>query len=117
SYEVCPVKINIPEISIRLRGRVVREQKSALDPEAVAMKTAAMVFTSRRRFEAAQRLGRIGQWPLVLHGGFRTLRGMLGNCTRFRALREVPQQTFRKWWKERAKQKPQNAGPAVPLRS
>jgi L-lactate dehydrogenase complex protein LldF len=116
-YEVCPVKINIPEVLIHLRGRVVREQKSALDPEAVAMKTAAMVFTSRRRFEAAQRLGRIGQWPLVSHGWFRNLPGMLGNWTRVRDLRELPQQTFRQWWKERAKQKPQNAGPAVPLRS
>jgi L-lactate dehydrogenase complex protein LldF len=115
-YEVCPVKINIPEVLIHLRGRVVREQKSALDPEALAMKTAAMIFTSRRRFEAAQRLGRIGQWPLVSHGWFRNLPGMLGNWTRVRDLRELPQQTFRAWWKERAK----NGGPveaSVPLRS
>jgi len=102
-YDVCPVKINIPEVLIHLRGRVVREQKSALDPEALAMKTAAMIFTSRRRFEAAQRLGRIGQWPLVSHGWMRNLPGMLGNWTRVRDLRALPSQTFRQWWKQRAK--------------
>ncbi len=102
-YEVCPVKINIPEVLIHLRGRVVREQKSALNPEALAMKMAAAIFTSRTRFEAAQRLGRIGQWPLVSHGWMRNLPGMLGNWTRVRDLRALPRQTFRQWWKQRAK--------------
>ncbi len=100
-YEVCPVKINIPEVLIHLRGRVVREQKSALDPEALAMKTAAAIFASHRRFEAAQRLGRLGQRPFVSKGWVRGLPGMLGNWTRVRDLRALPPQTFREWWKER----------------
>jgi L-lactate dehydrogenase complex protein LldF len=100
-YEVCPVKINIPEVLIHLRGRVVREQKTALDPEALAMKTAAAIFASRTRFEAAQRLGRIGQWPLTSNGWFRNLPGLLGNWTGVRDLRELPKQTFRDWWKQR----------------
>ncbi len=102
-YEVCPVKINIPEVLIHLRGRVVREQKAALDPEVLAMKTAAAIFTSRARFEAAQRLGRLGQWPLVSQGWMRNLPGMLGNWTRVRDLRALPPQTFREWWKARQK--------------
>lgn len=102
-YEVCPVKINIPEVLIHLRGRVVREQKSALDPEALAMKAAAAIFASRRRFEAAQRMARVSQWPLVSKGWVRSLPGMLGNWTRARDLRALPSQTFREWWKERAK--------------
>ena len=102
-YDVCPVKINIPEVLIHLRGRVVREQKSALDPEALAMKTAAAIFASRARFEAAQRLGRIAQWPFQSNGWMRNLPGMLGNWTRVRDLRALPQQTFREWWKARAK--------------
>jgi L-lactate dehydrogenase complex protein LldF len=102
-YEVCPVKINIPEVLIHLRGRVVREQKSALDPEALAMKTAAIIFGSRTRFEAAQRLGRLAQWPLVSDGWMRPLPGMLGNWTKVRDLRALPSQTFREWWKLRAK--------------
>jgi L-lactate dehydrogenase complex protein LldF len=100
-YEVCPVKINIPEVLIHLRGRVVREQKSTLDPEALAMKAAAVIFSSHRRFEAAQRLGRLGQWPLVSNGWVRGLPGMLGNWTRVRDLRALPPQTFREWWKQR----------------
>ena len=102
-YEVCPVKINIPEVLIHLRGRIVREQKIALDPEVLVMRTAAAIFTSRARFEAAQRLGRMGQWPLVSNGWFRNLPGLLGNWTRVRDLRALPKQTFREWWKERAK--------------
>ena len=107
-YEVCPVKIDIPEVLIHLRGRLVREQKSALDPEALAMKTAAAIFTSRTRFEAAQRLGRIAQWPFVSKGWMRNLPGMLGNWTRVRDLRALPQQTFREWWKARAKAERKN---------
>lgn len=102
-YEVCPVKINIPEILIHLRNRVVREQKSALAPEALLMKTVAAIFTSRSRFEAAQRLGYIGQGPLVKNGWMKPLPGMLGNWTRARDLRALPKQTFRAWWKEREK--------------
>ena len=100
-FEVCPVKINIPEVLIHLRGRVVREQKPALDPESLAMKTIAAVFTSRTRYEAAQRLARIGQWPMERDGWMRNLPGMLGNWTKVRDLRALPQQTFREWWKQR----------------
>ncbi len=95
------MKINIPEVLIHLRGRVVREQQSALDPEALAMKTAAAIFTSSRRFEAAQRLGRLGQRPFVSKGWFRNLPGMLGNWTQVRDLRALPPQTFREWWRQR----------------
>ncbi|HTW46622.1 MAG TPA: LutB/LldF family L-lactate oxidation iron-sulfur protein [Acidobacteriaceae bacterium] len=102
-YEVCPVKINIPEVLIHLRGRVVRERRSALNPEALAMRAAAAAFASRRRFEAAQRLGRIAQGPLTSHGWFRGLPGMLGNWTRARDLRALPKQTFREWWQQRGR--------------
>ena len=60
-YEVCPVKIDIPSILVHLRGRVVREQKSRLTPEALAMKGMAAAFGTRRRYEAAQRLARLGR--------------------------------------------------------
>jgi len=103
-YEVCPVKINIPEVLIHLRGRVVREQQSGASLEAIGMKAMARVFTSRRRFEAAQRLGRIGQWPFVSDGWIRHLPGMLGNWTAVRDLQPMPSQTFRNWWREREKE-------------
>jgi L-lactate dehydrogenase complex protein LldF len=102
-YEVCPVKINIPEVLIHLRGRVVREQKGALDAEKLAMKMAAAIFTSRARYEAAQRLARRAQGPLVRQGWVKSLPGLLGNWTRFRDLQALPPQTFRDWWRSRRK--------------
>ncbi len=100
-YEVCPVKINIPEVLIHLRGRAVRERQSDASEEAVAMKTMAQIFADRRSFEAAQRLGRLGQWPFVRDGWIRRLPGMLGNWTAVRDLQPLPKQTFRSWWRER----------------
>ena len=102
-YEVCPVKINIPEVLIHLRGRVVREQQSGASAEAIGMKAMARVFRSRRSFEAAQRLGRMGQWPFVRDGWIEHLPGILGNWTAVRDLRPLPEQTFRSWWRGREK--------------
>src|SRR4051794_8677782 len=51
-YEVCPVKINIPEVLIHLRGQVVRHKQDqagqAAGPGSLAMRGAARVFASRR---------------------------------------------------------------------
>jgi L-lactate dehydrogenase complex protein LldF len=104
-YEVCPVKINIPEVLIHLRNKVVeRETKGlgALNPEALAMKVMAAIFGSERRFRAAQRLGRWGEWPLVNREGWITwLPGYAGGWTQVRDLREMPKETFREWWERR----------------
>src|SRR6201991_590260 len=82
-YEVCPVKINIPEVLIHLRGEVVRQKQDRggmhlPDPEGVAMKFLARTFTSRGRYERAQKLGRFGQ-KLMMHDGYIDhLPGQLG---------------------------------------
>ena len=60
-YEVCPVKINIPEILIHLRRRIVEEQGSYL--ERLAMKGAALAFADPRWFSRAQTIGRFLQRP------------------------------------------------------
>lgn len=104
-YEVCPVKINIPEVLIHLRNKVV-EEKSLLDPEALALKMAASIFRSERRFRAAQRLGRVAELPLVRKDGqgekwISWLPGLLGGWTQVRDLQSIPKQSFREWWDER----------------
>lgn len=104
-YEVCPVKINIPEVLIHLRNKVV-EQKGPLNPEAMAMKAAGVIFRSERRFRAAQRLGRIAETPLVRKDGsgegwIGWLPGLLGGWTQVRDLKEMPKETFREWWEKR----------------
>jgi L-lactate dehydrogenase complex protein LldF len=104
-YEVCPVKINIPEVLIHLRNKVVK-QNGAVNVEAVAMKAMGMIFKSERRFRAAQRLGRMAEAPLVRKDGqgvgwIGWLPGLLGGWTQARDLREMPKETFRDWWEKR----------------
>ncbi|WP_158910467.1 LutB/LldF family L-lactate oxidation iron-sulfur protein [Granulicella sp. L56] len=109
-YEVCPVKINIPEVLIHLRNKVVKQNTAGIaglfDVEAGAMKAMAMIFKSERRFRAAQRLGRIAETPLVRKDGrgvgwIGWLPGMLGGWTQVRDLQEMPEETFRDWWEKR----------------
>jgi L-lactate dehydrogenase complex protein LldF len=106
-YEVCPVKINIPETLVHLRGRVVAEDqrtlKGRLSEQGLAMKAMAVVFANERRYEAAQKLGRVGQRIFEHKGWLKGLPGMAGEWTRFRDLRALPGQSFREWWAEREK--------------
>jgi L-lactate dehydrogenase complex protein LldF len=105
-YEVCPVKINIPEVLVHLRGAIVRQKQDSglrgkLDPEVVGMRLLAQVFANPTRYERAQRLARIGQWPLVRRGVITALPGPLAGWTAMRDLFPVPKQTFREWWRSR----------------
>jgi L-lactate dehydrogenase complex protein LldF len=101
-YEVCPVKINIPEVLIHLRGRVVQDQPRLLRTfglEAVAMRAMQWIFLSKTRLRFAQRFGTIAQRPFVGRSGWiERLPGMLGGWTRTRDLRPIPQQSFRDWY-------------------
>jgi L-lactate dehydrogenase complex protein LldF len=99
-YEVCPVKINIPEVLIHLRHKVV--EQAGVTPESIALKLMAMIFRSAPRFHAAQRLGRMGEAPLVNKEGWVTwLPGLLGGWTQVRDLHSMPKQTFREWFETR----------------
>ncbi|HTV09957.1 MAG TPA: lactate utilization protein B [Candidatus Aquilonibacter sp.] len=108
-YEVCPVRINIPEVLIHLRHRVVEQETKGLGvlrAEALAMKSASRIFLSESRFRAAQRLARAAEGPLTRRdtSGARWIHwlpGMLGGWTQSRDLRALPQQTFREWWEQR----------------
>jgi L-lactate dehydrogenase complex protein LldF len=98
-YEVCPVKIDIPEVLVHLRGRVVSETPQPR-AERLAMRLLAWVFRSQRRFALAQRLGRLGGRPFVRDGRIASLPA-LGQWTRTRDLPPVAKQTFRDWWASR----------------
>jgi len=98
-YEVCPVKIDIPSILVHLRGLAVAA--SARRSERAAFGLLAWVFGSARRLEAAQRLGRVLQRPLVRDGRIRRLPGPLVGWTRSRDLRPAAARSFREWWRQR----------------
>jgi L-lactate dehydrogenase complex protein LldF len=101
-YDACPVKINIPEVLIQLRGKVVAAG-NAPTSEKIAMKTASFALASSHRLAAAQKLVRIAQWPLVHGGTISKLPGFLAGWFETRNMRAVPAESFREWWKTRRK--------------
>lgn len=109
-YEVCPVKINIPEVLIDLRAQVTDQERSTehrfFDPMYLGMRVANGIFKSARRFQAAQRMARIGLKPFTGKDGWiHSLPGMGGRWTMTRDLRGIPQQSFREWWASRGKER------------
>lgn len=107
-YDVCPVKINIPEVLLHLRGRVVQQHqdqagiRAKIDPENLAMQAMLRIFSDPFRFEQAQRLGRLGQWPLMHNGTIGYLPGPLAGWAAMRDMPAIPKQTFREWWRSRS---------------
>lgn len=106
-YEVCPVKIDIPEVLVHLRGKIVDQKKrkggikGMADQEHVGMKFMGSVFRSRSRYERAQRWARTGQKLFVRDGTISKLPGELSGWTAMRDLKPIPDQTFREWWRDR----------------
>jgi L-lactate dehydrogenase complex protein LldF len=106
-YEVCPVKIDIPSVLVHLRHQQVAHATGArplmrpVSAESAAMRALARVFASRRSYEAAQRAGRLAQWPLVREGKISRLPGPLSGWSAMRDLEPIPKQSFRDWWRTR----------------
>jgi L-lactate dehydrogenase complex protein LldF len=92
-FEACPVRIDIPRVLVHLRERVVREAKSSLSGEALAMRAVGAAFATRERYERAQRLARLGRGPLA--------GALLPAWTAMRDLPEPPKETFREWFRAR----------------
>jgi L-lactate dehydrogenase complex protein LldF len=67
----------------------------------MTMQLMASIFDDPQRYEQAQALGRLGQWPLVHGGSISWLPGKLSGWTAMRDLRPLPAQTFRQWWRSR----------------
>lgn len=110
-FEACPVRIDIPEVLVHLRSRVVDAHRGGPPkPEAVAMKTASWVLSDARRLGAAERglgvanraLTRFGR--RLLPGGRRALSRLPwpGSLwTTSRDLPAPPPESFRSWWRKR----------------
>ena len=95
-FDVCPVRIDIPEVLIHLRGKV----DHPLD-ERAAMRAAAWAMADPKRFALAIRLARLGQGPLVHEGKIRWLPGALGGWTAVRDAPPIARRSFRDLWRER----------------
>jgi L-lactate dehydrogenase complex protein LldF len=101
-YDVCPVKINIPEILVHLRAKhteTYAAEHRVPSAEASAMSVAAWVMSNPKRWTYALRSGRLGR---ILG----RKRGVIGEVplplakqwTDARDFARPPKQTFRDWW-------------------
>jgi L-lactate dehydrogenase complex protein LldF len=99
-YEVCPVKINIPEILIHLRQRIVERGEAPLG-ERIAMKAAGFALADAGRLAAVQKLARAAQWPFERDGHLEHLPPPLNAWTKTRDLPATARQSFREWWASR----------------
>jgi L-lactate dehydrogenase complex protein LldF len=101
-YDVCPVKINIPEVLVHLRQSGVDAKRGRPSAERTAMRGLSWVMRGRRRYAAALRAARTGAAPLRLatrrRGVLRRLPWPLSAWTRHRDAPLPPRQTFREWW-------------------
>ncbi len=110
-FDACPVRIDIPEVLVHLRSRVVDAHRGGPPkPEAVAMKSASWVLSDARRLGLAERglgvanraLTRFGR--RVLPGGRRAVARLPwpGSVwTNARDLPAPPRESFRAWWRKR----------------
>jgi L-lactate dehydrogenase complex protein LldF len=107
-FEVCPVRIDIPEVLVHLRSKVVDAHRDQRPPkaEAVAMKSAAWAFSDARRLDLAERasglFGRIGRRGRSLPGGRRALGRLPWPGSLWSDARDLPRppaESFRAWWK------------------
>ncbi|MGZ4774301.1 MAG: lactate utilization protein B [Oryzihumus sp.] len=98
-FEVCPVRIDIPEVLVHLRSQVVDAHRGGLPrPEAVAMRGAAWAFARPRRWALLERAGGlVGRMAHRL--GVRRLPWPASAWTRARDLPPVPRRPFRSWWR------------------
>ena len=99
-YDVCPVKIPIPDLLVELRGRAVDADRGRTIPGGwdAAMKAAAWIMSDPGRFTAVEKglaMGRLIAGPdkKIKHLPFP------GSAwTHTKDMPAPPKQTFRQWW-------------------
>jgi L-lactate dehydrogenase complex protein LldF len=123
--EVCPVKIDIPELLLHLRAEITqggrrrvagaeaRRQEQEADGsikkrtgERLVFKVFVAVMTRPRVYELSVKLGRLLQRPIIRRGRIGKVGGMfarlappLGAWTSARDMRPLAESTFREQWR------------------
>jgi L-lactate dehydrogenase complex protein LldF len=100
-YDVCPVKINIPDLLVELRGRAVDADRDRKVPTGwdVAMRSAAWVMSDADRFARAEVGLKAGRLVAGKRGKISSLPWPMSAWTGARDLPAPPKQTFRQWWR------------------
>jgi L-lactate dehydrogenase complex protein LldF len=105
-FEVCPVRIDIPEVLVHLRTKVVDAHRGEPTVQNLAMKAASWALADARRTAAAEKVsGAVGR---VLRdtkrrapGGRGVLGALPGPAAAWSDARDVPvpaPESFRAWW-------------------
>jgi L-lactate dehydrogenase complex protein LldF len=102
-YDVCPVAIDIPQMLVHLRSRVVDAKRGSRvpSPEQAVMASAAFAMDSPARWTAALRAARLGR---LLGGRRRKISALPPPLSAWTATRDVPlppTRPFRDWWARR----------------
>lgn len=99
-YEVCPVKINIPDILVHLRSRAVEAERGGLPSQMdVLMKGASAVMSSGSRMALMERALPLGRLVAGRDRRIGRLPGIAGGWTDQRDIPAPPGQSFRNWWR------------------
>ncbi|WP_017611456.1 lactate utilization protein B [Nocardiopsis xinjiangensis] len=97
-YEVCPVAIDIPEVLVHLREQVA--QGPGHTGEKAMMAGAEAALSSPAALEAAQRAASLGRGAVPRH-----LPGTASAWTDTRSAPDIPEESFRRWWKKRGEER------------
>lgn len=103
-FEVCPVRIDIPEVLVHLRGQVVRQSEAVHrlpTAESAVMHAAAWTMGTPRRLSLAERLGGLAGRMFGRRGRLARIPGpgAIGGWFRARDLKAPARESFRAWWR------------------
>ncbi len=93
--EVCPAKIDIPELILEIRRRLVKEEGPSIVQKAIFS-----VVNNRRLFHAMLRTASLTQKPFEKEGFIRHLPMFLSNLTDVRSLPSIAPAPFRDKFKD-----------------
>lgn len=109
-YEACPVKINIPDVLVHLRGKAVDMEKAQGDFEGGKKhphpQMDALMFGAKKLFSSGKLMGiaekALPMSKLVTGKDHRISKapGLAGGWTKYRDIPEPPAESFRNWWKK-----------------
>jgi L-lactate dehydrogenase complex protein LldF len=113
-FEVCPVRIDIPEVLVHLRGTVVDDKRAARvpGPEMAAMKAAGFALGGSGRLGAVEWVSSFAGRLLGRRTSISRLPGPLGAWTEARDAPTPPTESFRAWWKRTHRAGPRKADPS-----
>ena len=100
-YEVCPVAIDIPDVLVHLRAKVVDAKREHTVPSAemLGMRAAEWAFAKPGRLAAVQKAAGLGRRLLGDRSALGPIPfGPAGRWSRARDVPLPPRESFRAWW-------------------